>query len=101
MQSQVSNINFDKPIKTLLFSIKDVIGILGETLQVFKNHNINMRRIESRSSFNTQWDYSFIVALSSTEDSVIEELVSSLSKMENVGEIRVLSTTTTNKDHSV
>lgn len=101
MQAQVNSSNSDKPIKTLLFSIKDVIGILGETLQVFKNHGINMRRIESRPSCNDNWDYDLIVSVSTSQDSVIDELVSSLGNMENVGDIKVLSTLSTTKDYSM
>ena len=46
---------------SIMFSIKDRVGALYDMLLPFKNHGINLTRIESRPSLRKAWDYYFFV----------------------------------------
>ncbi|KPJ62921.1 MAG: hypothetical protein AMS15_02310 [Planctomycetes bacterium DG_23] len=48
---------------SIMFSIKDEVGALCEMLLPFKEHHINLTRIESRPSRRRPWDYNFFVDL--------------------------------------
>jgi chorismate mutase/prephenate dehydratase len=48
---------------SIMFSVKDEVGALYEMLLPFKEHNINLTRIESRPSRRRPWDYNFFVDL--------------------------------------
>ena len=48
---------------SIIFSFKDKIGALLEVLQVLKNHEINMSKIESLPSRTKVWEYVFFVDL--------------------------------------
>jgi chorismate mutase/prephenate dehydratase len=48
---------------SLLLSIKDKVGALNDILAVFKNHGINLTKIESRPTKKKAWEYLFFVDL--------------------------------------
>ena len=48
---------------SILFSIKDRIGVLHDMLVPFKKYGINLTKIESRPSKKKAWDYYFFVDL--------------------------------------
>jgi chorismate mutase/prephenate dehydratase len=52
---------FDKT--SLLFSVKDEVGALYDVLSFFRQHNINLTKIESRPSKKKPWEYYFFVDL--------------------------------------
>jgi phenylalanine-4-hydroxylase len=56
---------------SLIFSICDKVGGLTEALEIIKEHNLNMCRIESRPSKTDKMDYDFFVDF---EDARIEDL---------------------------
>lgn len=47
----------------ILFSIKDRLGALHDTLEIFLRHGLNLTKIESRPSKRKAWDYVFFVDL--------------------------------------
>lgn len=53
---------------SILFSIKDKVGALHEMLLPFKEHRINLTKIESRPSKKKAWDYYFFVDLQGHKD---------------------------------
>lgn len=70
---------------TVVFTIDDRVGALDEVLQVFKNENLNLARIESRPSKTSDWDYDFFVDLQTTDSEKIASLVEKLGeKAKNV-----------------
>ena len=48
---------------SILFAVKDKVGALWEVLQVLKNYEINMSKIESLPSRVKAWEYVFFVDL--------------------------------------
>ncbi len=46
---------------SILFSVKDRVGILHDVLSSFKKQNINLTMIESRPSKQRPWDYVFFI----------------------------------------
>ena len=48
---------------SLMFSIRDKVGALYTMLKPFKQHKINLTKIESRPSRRKAWDYFFFVDL--------------------------------------
>jgi chorismate mutase/prephenate dehydratase len=48
---------------SVMFAVKDRVGVLYDALLPFKAHNVNMIMIESRPSKNQQWEYVFFVDL--------------------------------------
>lgn len=46
---------------SILFSLKDRVGILHDALASFKKYNINLTKIESRPSKQRPWEYVFFV----------------------------------------
>jgi chorismate mutase/prephenate dehydratase len=48
---------------SVMFAVKDRVGVLYDALLPFKTHNVNMIMIESRPSKNQQWSYVFFVDL--------------------------------------
>lgn len=60
--AETSTSTSSKPKVTAIFSVKDGVGALDALLQVFKEHNINLKRIESRPSLHGgEYDYDFFV----------------------------------------
>lgn len=88
----------DVPVlKTLIFSVKDTIGILSEILAIFKDNGINVNRIESRPSNVGEWDYDFFIGLTSVSDETVDKLIK-LIEQKNVGNIKLLSSSQSTKD---
>lgn len=88
----------DVPVlKTLMFSVKDTIGILSDILKIFKDSGINVNRIESRPSNYGEWDYDFFIGLQSISDETSDKLIK-LIEERGVGNIRLLSSSQTTKD---
>ncbi|MFH1856718.1 MAG: prephenate dehydratase [Candidatus Omnitrophota bacterium] len=48
---------------SIMFSIKDRVGVLHDTLVPFQKYKINLTKIESRPSKKKAWDYYFFVDL--------------------------------------
>ncbi len=48
---------------SILFAVEDKVGALWEVLQVLKNYEINMNKIESLPSRTKAWEYAFFVDL--------------------------------------
>jgi len=46
---------------SIMFSVKDKVGALYETLKAFKKNKINLTKIESRPSKRKAWEYYFFV----------------------------------------
>jgi len=46
---------------TIMFSVKDRVGVLHDMLVPFKEHNLNLTKIESRPSRAKAWQYIFFV----------------------------------------
>ncbi len=54
---------------SILFSVKDKVGALHDILSSFRQHNINLTKIESRPSKKKPWEYYFFVDLESHRNS--------------------------------
>ena len=64
---------------SIMFSIKDEVGALCTMLLPFKEHHINLTRIESRPSRRRPWDYNFFVDLEGhTEDQSVKAALAEL-----------------------
>ncbi|MDD5465225.1 MAG: prephenate dehydratase [Candidatus Omnitrophica bacterium] len=61
-----SRTGYDKT--SLLFSIKDHVGALYETLMPFRKYGVNLTKIESRPSKKKAWEYYFFVDISGHKD---------------------------------
>ncbi|HIE26956.1 TPA: prephenate dehydratase [Candidatus Poribacteria bacterium] len=48
---------------SIIFAVKDRVGALCEVLEIFRNHNINLAKIQSRPSRTKPWDYVFFTDL--------------------------------------
>lgn len=48
---------------SIMCSIPDKVGALGETLKIFKDKQINLTKIESRPSKKKAWEYYFFIDL--------------------------------------
>jgi len=46
---------------SILFSVKDRVGVLHDVLYSFKKYNINLTKIESRPSKKKPWEYYFFI----------------------------------------
>lgn len=70
---------FDKT--SLLFSVKDEVGALYDVLSFFRQHNINLTKIESRPSKKKPWEYYFFVDLEGHRESTrLKKSLEDLSK---------------------
>jgi len=58
-----SNDELNKKV-TAIFSIKEGVGTLASCLNILKEHNLNLTRIESRPSLQKTFDYDFFVEFS-------------------------------------
>ena len=66
---------------SLLVDIKDKVGALYDTLLYFKNHNLNLTRIESRPSKKRPWEYYFYIDfIGHYDDPKVKDLVNKLSE---------------------
>jgi chorismate mutase/prephenate dehydratase len=66
---------------SLLFSVKDEVGALYDVLSFFRQHNINLTKIESRPSKKKPWEYYFFVDLEGHRESTrLKKSLEDLSK---------------------
>jgi chorismate mutase/prephenate dehydratase len=64
---------------SIMFSIKDKVGALYETLQCFRDKEVNMTKIESRPSKKKAWEYIFFIDIDGHySDPVISEALNEL-----------------------
>lgn len=69
---------------TIIFALKDGVGVLSSVLRLFQDHQINLKHIESRSSKKLADHYEFMVVFDGKCDAskVIEQLKSNTSYLE-------------------
>lgn len=66
---------------SILFSIKDRVGALNDILLIFKEHGINLTKIESRPTKKKAWEYIFFVDfLGHILDAKVQAVLSELKK---------------------
>jgi len=66
---------------SIVFSVKDKVGILHDTLVPFKRNNVNLTMIESRPSKTRAWDYYFFVDIEGhINNEKVKRAISSLKK---------------------
>ena len=65
---------------SILFSIKDRVGALYDMLSPFKNHAVNLTKIESRPTKRKAWEYVFFVDFIGHKDD--EEAKKALAELE-------------------
>jgi len=53
---------------SMIFSVKESVGVLAEVLDVFKKHEISLKHIESRVSQANKDHYEFIISCNSTDE---------------------------------
>ncbi|XP_022654968.1 protein henna-like [Varroa jacobsoni] len=63
---------------TLVFTIKEGVGALAKTLQIFTQNNINLEHIESRSSQKVKDAYEFIVNFDTTYNGDIRKCIETI-----------------------
>lgn len=66
---------------SIMFSVKDKVGALHDTLAPFKKNRINLTKIESRPSKRRHWEYYFFVDLEGHYDN--KRVKKSLSELKN------------------
>jgi len=59
----------DEKSINIIFSLNEAVGALAEALRIFKEHNVNLLHIESRSSVRVP-GYEFIVEVFQIESSL-------------------------------
>lgn len=69
---------------SVIFALKDRLGVLAEVLKLFQDHEINLKHIESRSSKKIADNYEFMVVFDGQYDAskVIEKLKNESSYLE-------------------
>lgn len=78
-KNEVSKTGEDKT--SIVFSLKDKVGALYETLLPFKKEGINLTKIESRPSKKRAWEYYFFVDLEGhSEDKKVKKALAELNK---------------------
>jgi chorismate mutase/prephenate dehydratase len=66
---------------SILFSVKDKVGVLHDTLVPFKKNRINLTKIESRPSRLKAWEYYFFVDLAGhCKDKKVKKALAELGK---------------------
>lgn len=65
---------------SILFSVKDRVGVLHDVLYSFKKYNINLTKIESRPSKKKLWEYYFFIDFQGHRNSA--HVVSALKQLE-------------------
>lgn len=77
---KVSNSGKDKT--SIMFSLKDRVGILHDALAPFKKYNINLTKIESRPSKKQPWEYVFFVDfIGHINDKNVKKAIAELEKL--------------------
>ncbi|EEC08869.1 tyrosine/tryptophan monooxygenase, putative [Ixodes scapularis] len=59
---------------SVIFSLKEEVGALARALQIFKENEVNLQHIESRSSMRFKDGYEFIVNFSPSSGKIHEAL---------------------------
>lgn len=67
----------DTALTSIIFSVKENVGVLAQALEIFKNQKISLTHIESRASRSKLDHYEFIVSCDCT-DLELEPVVDSL-----------------------
>lgn len=70
---------------TIIFALKDGVGVLAQVLRLFQDHQVNLKHIESRSSKKLTDHYEFMVVFDSESvfaSKVIDQLKASTSYIE-------------------
>jgi len=57
---------------SIIFSLTEGVGALAEALKVFKNHDVNLIHIESRSSARSEDAYEFMVEIDSASNGDVQ-----------------------------
>ncbi|MCX5782365.1 MAG: prephenate dehydratase [Elusimicrobia bacterium] len=66
---------------SILFSVKDKVGVLHDMLAPFKKNKINLTKIESRPTKKRAWEYIFFIDfLGHTSEKKVEKALEELSK---------------------
>lgn len=66
---------------SLLFSVKDKVGVLHDVLNIFKKNKINLTKIESRPSKQKPWQYCFFVDIQGhRNEAKVKKALASLQK---------------------
>ncbi len=74
--------NSYKDKTSIMFSLKDRVGILHDALAPFKKYNINLTKIESRPSRKRPWEYVFFVDfIGHIEDKNVKKAIAELEKL--------------------
>ena len=75
VSSHISNVE-EHGNSTIIFALKDKVGVLAEVLKLFQDFQINLKHIESRSSKKLPGHYEFMVAFDGKYDAnkAIEQL---------------------------
>jgi phenylalanine-4-hydroxylase len=77
---------------SLIFSITDKIGGLSECINIIKEDNLNMTRIESRPSKTSSWDYDFFVDFADEDENKLNEKLNKVVEdLKNLG-VGILAT---------
>ena len=67
---------------SLMFSVPDKVGALHDALRAFRQHAINMTKIESRPSKRKAWEYFFFVdCMGHIEDEIVAQAIADLQKI--------------------
>jgi len=80
---------------TIIFAVKDRVGVLADILKLFQDHKINLKHIESRSSRKSPGHYEFVVVFDGKDDSskIVGELKRETSYLEVISRETKTSTT--------
>ncbi|MEN3013680.1 MAG: prephenate dehydratase [Endomicrobiia bacterium] len=74
--------NSGKDKTSIMFSLKDRVGILHDALAPFKKYGINLTKIESRPSRQRPWEYVFFVDfVGHIEDKNVKKAIDELEKL--------------------
>ncbi|MCX7910567.1 MAG: prephenate dehydratase [Endomicrobia bacterium] len=74
--------NSGKDKTSIMFSLKDRVGVLHDALAPFKKYGINLTKIESRPSRQRPWEYVFFVDfLGHIEDKKVKKAIKELEKL--------------------
>ncbi|NP_001161629.1 phenylalanine hydroxlase [Saccoglossus kowalevskii] len=74
---------------SVLFSLKEEVGILARTLKLFEASGVNLTHIESRPCKKSKTEYEFLVTCRENEDGKLQEVVKRLK--EKATRLKVLS----------
>lgn len=80
--NNINNVSTGHDKTSILFSVKDRVGVLHSILKPFATHKINLTKIESRPSKRQVWEYVFFLDLDGhIEDKKIKDALSELDEL--------------------